>query len=396
MKENKPKRHRNGNIGQVLKMKKYIMMILIAVIIIIAYIANTPFKASAVDIIDAVDIYTQELREMERVIDGADTAFDVNMASIFRDAIAGDLDLSPGGIMNSFLRLLFSEVFENAALLRNLLIIGIISAILHNITSSFENSAIGEIGFYVSYLAMVSMLFSSFRIAVSVFSDLMMTVSMFIEAGIPLFISLVIMSGNVAGATVFNSVLMFAVVFVGRFISWGIGPAIMSAAALNMVNFIDEKDMLTKLAELIKKVISWILKVLAISIVSIISIQRISTPLANNLFMRAARSAVNTVPVVGSVLTGALENVMYLARLLRGGVLVVVIITMIAICLMPMLKLLALILTYKVAAALIQPICDDRIVDCLEAAADYTALLLSAAVIVSMMFLVSVIIMLTI
>jgi len=369
-------------------MKKLLM-----ILIILTYIIITPMQIYSTGLVD-INIYTEEFREMERAILGADTAFDINMSSIFRDAIAGELDLSPLGILNIFLRLLFGEVLDHVSLLRNLLIIGIVSAILHNITISFSDSTVGEIGFYVSYLAMVTMLFSSFRIAVSVFSELMMRVSMFIEAGIPLFISLVVMSGNVAGATVFNGVMIFAVVFVGNLVSQLIGPAIMSAAALHMINFIDQKNILTNLAELIKKAISWTLKILAIGIVSIISIQRISTPLASNLLLRATRSAVNTVPIVGSVLTGALENVMYLARMLRGGVLVVVIITMVAICLVPMLKLFALMMTYKIAAALIQPICDERIVECLEVAGDYTALLLSAAAIVSMMFMVSVVIML--
>jgi len=341
-----------------------------------------------------MDVFDVEFSGMERVASGADTAFNVNMTSIFRDAVTGELNLSPGSIISGFLRLLFGELFDNVALLRNLLIIGVISAILHNITSSFDNSAIGEIGFYVSYLAMVSMLFYSFRIATAIFSGLMVTITTFIEAGIPLFVSLVVMSGNLTGGVVFNSLLMFAVIFVGRFVSWVIGPAIMSAAVLHMINYIEQKDILKNLAKLIKNIISWSLKILAIGMVSIISLQRISTPLANNLMMRMTRSAVNTVPVVGSVLTGALDNVLYLAGVMRGGALVVVVITMVAICIMPMLKLLALLLTYRLAAALIQPICDERIVECLEVAADYTALLLSAAAIVSFMFLISIVIML--
>jgi len=341
------------------------------------------------------DIYNVEFGSMETVINRSHYAFDVNMTSIFRDAVSGELDLSPSGIINGFLRLFFSEIYQNAALLRNLLIVGIVSAILHNITNSFGNSSIGEIGFYVSYLAMVTMLFSSFRIAAGVFSDLMVTITTFIEAGIPLFISLVIMSGNLAGGSVFNTLLMFAVGFVGRFVSWAVGPAIMAAATIHMINFIDERDILTNLSKLIKSTISWTLKILALGLVSVITIQRISTPIVNNIFIRAARSTVNTVPVVGSVLAGALDNVMYLARAVRGGVLIAVIIAMVSICLMPMLKLAALLITYKLAAALIQPICDDRIVECIEAASDYTALLLSAAAIVSFMFSIAIIIMLS-
>ncbi|MCL2564292.1 MAG: stage III sporulation protein AE [Defluviitaleaceae bacterium] len=362
--------------------------LLISIIIIYILIAQITVYAVA-------DIHNVEFGSMETVIERSGIAFNVNMTSIFRDAVSGELDLSPSGIIDGFLRLFFTEIYQNVALLRNLLIVGIVSAILHNITNSFQNSSIGEIGFYVSYLAMVTMLFSSFRIGAGVFSELMVTITTFIEAGIPLFISLVIMSGNLAGGSVFNTLLMFAVGFVGRFVSWAVGPAIMAAATIHMINFIDERDILTNLSKLIKDIISWTLKILALGLVSLITIQRISTPLVNNLLMRAARSTVNTVPVVGGILTGALENVMYLARAVRGGVLIAVIIAMVSICLMPMLKLGALLITYKLAAALIQPICDDRIVECIEAAADYTALLLSAAAIVSFMFSISIIIMLS-
>jgi len=341
------------------------------------------------------DIYAVEFGGMETVIGNIDPAFSMNMTDIFTNALTGELDLSPLSIIDGFLRLFFSEIYRNVALLRNLLIIGIVSAILHNITSSFQSSGVGEIGFYVSYLAMVALLFSSFRIAASVFSELMISVSAFIEAGIPLFISLVVMSGNVAGGTVFNVLLMFAVGFVSRFVSWVVGPAIMAAATINMINFIDEKDILTNLSKLIKDIISWSIKMLAFGLVSIITIQRISTPLVNSLFLRGLRSTVGTVPVVGPILSGALENVIYLSRAVRGGVLISVIIAMVFICLIPMIKLAALIITYRLAAALIQPICDDRIVECIEVASEYTALLLSAAAIVSLMFSLSIIIMLS-
>jgi len=358
--------------------------------LMLMYIINSP-----ITVCGAGDIYNVEFGGMETVVNRSDSTFNVNMTSIFRNALTGELDLSPSSIIDGFLRLLFSEIYSNVALLRNLLIIGIVSAILHNITSSFQNNGVGEIGFYVSYLAMVTLLFSSFRIAAFVFSELMVTITSFIEAGIPLFISLVVMSGNLTGGTVFNSLLMFAVGFVGRFVSWAVGPAIMAAATINMINFIDERDILTNLSGLIKGIISWTLKMLALGLVSIITIQRISTPLVNSLFMRGLRTTVGTVPVVGGILTGALENVMYLAGAVRGGVLIAVIIAMLSICLMPMLKLAALLITYKLAAALMQPICDDRIVECIEAAADYTTLLLSASAIVSFMFSISIIIMLS-
>ena len=332
---------------------------------------------------------------MDTVIRNYGTGMNINMRDIFLKAVAGELDLSPQVLINTFLRLFFSEIYDNAGLLRNLLILGIVSAMLKNLTDSFANKAVGETGFYICYISMFIMVFSSFRIAAGILVDFANAITMLIESGVPLFVSLVAMSGNFAGGYVFSTVLFFSTAFVNRLMGTVIAPGIISIAALHMVNYLMEADILTYLADLLKSLISLGLKMLAIGIVSIISLQKISTPLLNNIVMKTAKSTVNAVPIVGDILVGAVESVVYWTKAIRGGVLVAVIIAVAAICLMPLIKLAALALTFKISAALIQPVCDKRIVECINAAGVYTGLFLSAGAIMVFMFMACIIIMLS-
>ena len=332
---------------------------------------------------------------MDTVIRNSGTDVNINMKDVFLKAVAGELDLSPQSLIGNFLRLFFAEVYENAGLLRNLLVLGVISAVLKNLTDSFGNKATGEVGFYICYISMVFMVFSSFRIAAGVLADFANTITKLIEAGVPLFVSLSTMSGNFAGGYVFATLMFFSTGIANRLMGAVVAPGIISIAAIHMVNYLMEADILTYLADLLRSIISWGLKALALGIVSIISLQKISVPLINNIIMKTAKSTVNAVPIVGDILAGAVESVVYWTKAMRGGVLVAVIIAVAALCVMPLIKLAALAATFKISAALIQPVCDKRIVECINAAGVYTGLFLSAGAIMVFMFMACIIIMLS-
>ena len=367
---------------------------LLTLFIIIVFGSRTAFGADTAGFFES-KLSDVDFTAMDTVIKGYGTGYGVDIKAVFLKAVSGELDLSPWALIDGFLRLIFSEIYENAGLLRTLLVLGVISAVLKNLTDSFGNKAAGEAGFYICYISMFTIVFSSFRIAAGVLTGLASALTMFIEAGIPLFISLVTMSGNFTGGYVFSTIMFFSTGFVNRFVSLVIAPAIISASTIHMANYLMEADILTNLADLLKGIISWGIKILAIGLVSIISLQKISTPLLNNIVMKTAKSTVNAVPVVGDILAGAVESVVYWAKAVRGGVLVAVIIAIAALCLIPLIKIAALGAIFKISAALIQPVCDKRIVECINAAGAYTGLLLSAGAIIALMFTACVVIMLS-
>ena len=102
------------------------------------------------------------------------------------------------------------------------------------------------------------------------------------------------------------------------------------------------------------------------------------------------------IPVVGGVLNGAIDSVMYFSDAVKSGALVTIILIIISICVVPTIKILAIVITYKLMAAVIQPISDPRIVKCIDSIGSYTAMLLGCVVLVMVMFIFSVMIILSI
>ena len=63
-----------------------------------------------------------------------------------------------------------------------------------------------------------------------------------------------------------------------------------------------------------------------------------------------------------------------------------IIIGIIVLCIIPIIKIIAIIFLYKFTASVIQPICDNRIVNCIDDMSKNAGLILSTLVITSIVF----------
>lgn len=365
-------------------MKKILKQLKI-LIIILCFMPTVETYGYQKEIIEE-QINLLEFNEMEAILGNTVTLNNISFADLVSRAISGNLDLSLGGILLEGLRLIFNEVYANINLMKQLIFICVLSAVLKNLTESFNNKSVGELGFYICYMLLIVVIFSSFRIAIAITEDMVITVTQFVSASLPVIMGLILMTGNVTGAYVFNSLFIFAINIINLIIRDLLMPFIIFIATIQIINFLTENEILGNLSELMKKVVSYGLKTLAIGFISILTIQKISAPILNTLAIRTARLTLNVVPVVGDVLSGAIDSVLYFTQATKSGVIVAIIITVLYICIIPALKITALIIIYKFTSAIIQPICDKRIVKCIDTIGSYTAILLGVSVMVVVMF----------
>jgi stage III sporulation protein AE len=332
-----------------------------------------------------LDLY--DFSPVESVLSGSGAGFSI--ADLAERAVTGRLELSPEAITQQAGDIFFSGLRESNALLRNLLIIALLSAFLKVMTESFKSHAVGELGFYVCFIVLVMLVCASFSVAAGAIRDLVLLLCAVMEAALPLIVSLLVMSGSVSGAYAFHPLLVFAINAISFAMRDLFTPFIMLAASAEIVNCISEKEILNRFCALMKLVCGWGLKVAGFLFVSALSLQRLSAPLISGLAGKAAKAALGAVPVVGQALNGAADLVAYWAGVTKSGVMLAVIIGILILCAVPVLKTLAMILIYKFAAAAVQPICDPRMVKCLDTAGSYMALLLGAGVLVCVMFTIS-------
>ena len=310
-------------------------------------------------------------------------------------AVNGELDLSFIGIAEIVIRIFFDELWQNGALIRQLLVIAMLSALIRCLSDSFKTKSIGELAFYVSYVLVIATAITSFRLSAAILTDLVMQTTGMMEAAVPVMISLTALSGNISSAAILHPMLFMGLTLMARFIAYVFIPLITGAAVLHVVSHLTEGSKFSKAIGLMKNIAKLTLKFMVFLFLSLLALQRISTPIADNLVMRTARAAAGAVPVVGGALNSAMDTVVNLSAAARGGVLVALVIVICAAVTVPLLKLLVFMFIYKLTAALVQPICDERIVKCLDGLGDYTGMLLGAGLLVSVMFIFTCVIMLT-
>ena len=310
-------------------------------------------------------------------------------------AVNGELDISLGGISEWVFRTFFNELWLNISLIQQLLLIAVISAIIRCLSDSFKTKSVSELGFYVSYVMIVATIFASFRVSAGILTNLVVQATTMMEASIPLMLSLNAMSGNISSAALLNPILFMGMALMSRFIAHVFIPIVTAAAVLHIVNQLVEGEIFSKAVSLMKKGSMLALKFMVFLFLTLLALQKLSAPIVNNLALRTARAAAGAVPVVGGALNSAMDTVINLSSAARSGVLVALIIVICIAVSIPLLKLLSFMFIYKTIAALIQPICDSRIVNCLDGLGDFVGMLLGAGVLVSVMFIFTCIILLS-
>jgi stage III sporulation protein AE len=325
-----------------------------------------------------------------------DSTTGIDFKDLIVKAVSGQLDLSLSNLGKRAAGILFHEITDNWRLIRNLMVIVVLCAVLQNLTDSFKNKGVGELGFYVGYMALVMVLFASFTNTIGIMTGVVKAMSDIMAAAIPIALGLLAISGSLSSASMFSPLFAFVIEALTLFVRHLLTPMLIFSTGLEIVNFLTEKKPLSNFAELIRKIADWSIKTIAVVFLAVLSIQRLSAPILNNVAMKTAKSAANAIPVVGGMISGAFDAVVYWGQAAKSGMLVALVIALVIAVSVPILKILAMLIIYKLTAAIVQPISDERIVDCLTSIGKSCALILQAGVTVAVMFIVSVVVLLAV
>ena len=321
---------------------------------------------------------------------------DFKFSKLIKDVMTGKLNINLKQIFSFLFKNIFSEIYENSKYIKNIIIVAILAAFFNILTESFKNKGIGEIGFYTNYILIVILIISSFNFGIGILEDTINKVFNILNVTIPILSGSLIMSGASISATVFSAFLFMAINFTTFIIHNVFIPLTSATAVLNVINYITPKEVLNKMVEFLKWLISFLLKSIMTIFVFIISIQRIGSPILNSVLNKTTKTVINFVPIIGNAMTGAIDGVFTFVNALKGGVGIGIFVAVILSCSLPIIKLISFIFIYKITAVIIEPISDKRITYCIYSIADYISMVLSTLVLFIFIFLFFVLVMLSI
>ena len=131
--------------------------------------------------------------------------------------------------------------------------------------------------------------------------------------------------------------------------------------------------------------------------IGILGLSGFATSAVDGLGVKTLKFAVgNFIPVVGGMLTDSIGTVMTSTVILKNAIGTTGVITVILMCAMPLIKILALIVLYKLSAGLIEPLCDKRMTLMMSEAGNCLTYVFLILLAVTIMFVLGTAIMLSI
>ena len=183
------------------------------------------------------------------------------------------------------------------------MVIIIISSVLRSITDGLENKSVSQITYYITYILIVTIVMKNFSDIINMVKTSIDNLVAFTNRLIPLLITLMITTGNIASAGMLQPIILWIISFIGNFINVVLVPASLISVALSIISNVSDRVQIDKLSKYINTTVVWILGIVLTIFVGVSSLEGSITNGVDALTVKTTKAAVsNFIPIVGKIL----------------------------------------------------------------------------------------------
>lgn len=311
------------------------------------------------------------------------------LTELLKDGQAFSMEAWVKGVLS----FMFHELAANGKLLGTLVLLTVFSAFLQTLQNAFEQGTVSKTAYSVVLMVLLILALNSFRLAINYATEAVDYMVNFLLALMPILLALLASTGGAVSAAVFHPLVIFLMNAGGMAAQKIILPLLFFSTLLSLVSVFSARYKATKLADLLRKGSIGLLSAFMAVYLAVVSIQGTAAAVTDGLAIRTAKFfAGNFIPVVGRMFTEAADTVMSASLLLKNTIGVAGAGILLLIVAFPALKILVLVIVYRVAGAILQPLGDEVVSECLEIIGRNMTYIFAALVIVSFMFFVSIVI----
>ena len=271
-----------------------------------------------------------------------------------------------------------------------MLLIALAAAVFTNFAGAFRSRQVSEISFYVLYMLLITLCLTAFRVAVEGVEERLGALTDFMQVLCPSYLMAVALASGSLTSMFFYNVILFLIYLVEVVMIRFLLPLVNVCLMVRVLGNLTGEDTLSELAELLKKLISWILRAMVTCIIGINVVQGLLAPAIDTLKRSALTRTAEAIPWIGNAVGGAAEVVLGTAVLIKNGIGMAGALIAVVICAVPILQMLILAFLYKLAAALVQPVSDKRITDCIGSVSEGYELLVKVIFSSGVLFLLTI------
>lgn len=364
-------------------MKKILILVLLLILIPGHSIAT---EAIVKDQLDALNI-SSFISEGEKYTKEAFP--DLNVNDLITQSLTGKVD--KGIFYKTILNLLGEEIVTSITILGSILAIVIIHSILKSIGENLGNDSTAQIAYFIEYILIITIIIGNFANIITSVQNTISNLVGFMNTLVPMLIALIVATGQVASGTILQPILIFAVVFIGNIINLIILPIITVTMILNIASNLSDKIQIGNLANFFKSSVTWFLGFVITIFVGLLSLEGTLTSSVDGLTIKGIKSAASTfIPIVGKALGDSVDTVLGATSIIKNSIGFVGIIIVIAICILPIIKLTILSVMYSLVGAISEPLADKKIVNIINQMAGVFKILLGVMFFIAVLLIIGI------
>lgn len=304
----------------------------------------------------------------------------------------GDILSALKTIGNGFIQSLFKEVSGNRKLMLQVISIVVFSAVFTNLSSAFASHTVGETGFFVTYLILITILSTAYGISFQLTKDVIENLLEFMKVFLIAFCMSVTTASGVSSSTGLYAVLMLAITSVNYLILTILLPLANFYFILQIVDRLGEEQHFSKLSVLIKKTIEWSLRILFSAITGVQVLQSLLLPAIDSVKSSVIKKGVTLIPGAGQAMATVFSTMLGAGVIVKNSIGIAGFLCIVLMIGLPIIKLVVVSISYEWLVAIMQPIADKRMLGCIQGVSQGISLLLKMIWIVSALFLLSLVI----
>lgn len=368
----------------------------IIIIMLLFIFFTAPGQTYAVEKVGENELLDKQLKELdispiEEIIKSMNQDIyeyipELAINNLFTFIKSGNFNYSFSSLLNGIVRYFFKEVIANSQILGQLIILCVILALLQNIQSAFERDNVSKLAYGICYLILIGIIINSFTVALNLGKETINTMVDFLHSILPILLSLLVASGGYTSAAILHPFILMTVSGVSTLIRDILLPLVFLSAVLQIVNNITDTLKVTRMSGLLKEICIGLLGVFLSIFLGAVIIQGAGAAIADGISIRTVKFATkNFFPIVGGIFVDALDTVIGCSILIKSAIGLFGTIIIFIICVFPIIKIISLIFIFKITSALVEPLGENKVVNCLNDIGNSLTLIFVCTVSVVMM-----------
>lgn len=289
-----------------------------------------------------------------------------------------------------FQHVFLEELLAQKQMWLHILILAVAAAVLIHFADVFQNKSVSQISFCMIYMILFLLLTASFQNSVGIAKEVLSHMRDFMTVLAPAYFLALTLTSYLSTAGIYYEFVLLLISAVRWFMEVFILPCVEIYVLLILANNLSKEARLTRFAELTGMVVGWSLKAALALVTGFHMIQGLISPAADAFRAASVSRGINMVPGIGEAGSSVTDILLGSAMLIKNGIGAAALAVLIALCMVPLVKLAVIMAAYYILAAILQPVSDERITNCLTGMGNGVKLLFQAVFTVLVLFLLTI------